>query len=124
MLSNSTALNTSPFEVKMIFEVVCDDFGYTFISDDTKEGRIQANIGDNPIYALSRLAYEVINVLPLQAVYDGAGSDQVTMLEALRMYLTSEVFIQKVNLLPSQKTDAYNPNTKHQREADLRVLNA
>lgn len=124
MLSNSTALNASPFEVKMIFEVVCDDFGYTFISDDTKEGRIQANIGDNPIYALSRLAYEVINVLPLQAVYDGAGSDQVTMLEALRMYLTSEVFIQKVNLLPSQKTDAYNPYTKHQREADLRVFNA
>lgn len=124
MLSNSTALNASPFEVKMIFEVVCDDFGYTFISDDTKEGRIQANIGDNPIYALSRLAYEVINVLPLQAVYDGAGSEQTTMLEALRMYLTSEVFIQKVNLLPEQKMDAYNPYTKHQREADLRVFNA
>lgn len=124
MLSNSTALNASSFEVKMIFEVICDDFGYTFISDDTTEGKIQANIGDNPIYALSRLAYEVINVLPLQAVFDGAGSEQATMLEALRMYLTSEVFVQKANALPDMRIDSYNPYTRKQREADLRVFNA
>ncbi len=108
MLSYLAARNLSQQYIKYIFEAVCDNFGYMYLSKEGEAGQIQPNryAGEGPNFpALGRVCYEIFSVTPnskiVNAVFAEENFDSPEMLDNIRHYLYTTQFLEAVRNLPA-----------------------
>lgn len=126
MLSSVSALSISSAYIKFIFEVVLDDFGYTYVSKDGEVGSILLNShsdrGPN-LPAFGRVCYEIISVTPysqiVSAVAPGKEADSMSTLEILRQYLYTSEFFAAVQTLPANISQDNRAYTVRQAQQDI-----
>lgn len=125
MLSSYSSLITTDFAIKMVFEVVCDNLGYTFVANDGVIGKIRVNKhtgGEYDLHALGRICYEIVNVTPISSIVSVVACNTGNMLDILKEYIYSQEFSDRVNELLAIRVNAYNPYPLEQERKDVAYM--